>query len=590
MEGLKIEIVNKYTDKYIPHFFNNIEIQSENIADHLKTDYQYWTPDIPILIDAPTGTGKTTFVYNVLIPHAAELHKNILIVSNRVALNIQQKKVVLKSILKKPNGYFSDMALQDIDDYGFIHIVTYQGLLSHIKVNHEWMHNLEYVIFDEAHFFASDSFFNPYTQRILDNIPSTFHSAIRIYMTATSWSVLEPLAYVEQYRYSYPTSACVDAKKYPTSPSPLLNTQIRRTFCRYYKKPDYSQYKLEFVLDFTHIVEKIKSKPKEKWIIFVNDKSFGKKILSTLKSNCPKSRNRFLYFDAEEKKQIYDKDKSELNAFWNRLLTKNEFEQQVLITTSVLDCGINIEDESVKNIAICTEDRTEFVQMLGRRRLNGKNDRVKLWVLDPDPRSLRTKNHNFKNLLYLSQQLFLAQSKEKREVADEIWNNPTQLSRSLFYPKKTDYFGVNQLVKYEIERKIYFLDNLIESTNEDTIRNYHTIVESWLNIKAVNSECFSSEEINEARDDLLDFLEENKSTLLKVKNNEKIWDKYLTEEQVQFLKDKINTCREMNAIKSNKNHDTIEGKGYTIYLEKLGIKDFKLHTKKCGEWYIEKTE
>lgn len=46
----------------------------------------------------------------------------------------------------------------------------------------------------------------------------------------------------------------------------------------------------------------------------------------------------------------------------------------------------------------------------------------------------------------------------------------------------------------------------------------------------------------------------------------------------------------MNAIKSNKNHDTIEGKGYTIYLEKLGIENFKLHTKKCGEWYIEKTE
>lgn len=589
MEKLKIEIVGQYSDKYIPHFFNNIEIQSENIADHLKTDYQYWTPDIPILIDAPTGTGKTTFVYNVLIPHAAELHKNILIVSNRVALNIQQKKVVLKSILKKPKGYFSDMALQDIDDYGFIHIVTYQGLLSHIKSNREWIQNLEYVIFDEAHFFASDSFFNPYTQRILNNIPPTFHSAIRIYMTATSWSVLEPLAYTEQYLYTYPTSACVDAKKYPTSS--LLNTQFGRTFYHYYKKPDYSQYKLEFVLDFTHIVEKIKSKPKEKWIIFVNDKSFGQKILSTLKSNCPKSKNRFLYFDAEKKKQVYDKDKPELNAFWNSLLTKNEFEQQVLITTSVLDCGINIEDKSVKNIVICTEDRTEFVQMLGRRRLNGENDRIKLWVLDPDPRSLRTKNHNFKKLLYLSQQLVLAQSKGKREAADEIWNNLTQLPRSLFYPKKTDYFGVNQLVRYEIERKIYFLDNLIKSTNEDTIRNYHTIVESWLNIKAVNSKYYTPEEINKANDDLMRFLEENKSTLLKVKNNVKIWNKYLTEEQVQFLKDKINTCREMNAIKSNKNHNTIRGKGYTEYLRQLGIENFIVHTKnKSGEWYIEKTE
>lgn len=588
MEGLKVEIVSQYSDKYIPRFFNNIEIQSENIADHLKTDYQYWTPDIPILIDAPTGTGKTTFVYDVLIPHAAELHKNILIVSNRVALNIQQKKVVLKSILKKPKGYFSDMALQDIDDYGFIHIVTYQGLLSHIKANREWVHNLEYVIFDEAHFFASDSFFNSYTHIILDNIPSTFNSAIRIYMTATSWSVLEPLAYTEQYSYTYPTSACVDAKKYPTSP--LLNTQFGRTFYHYYKKPDYSQYELEFVLDITHIVEKIESKPKEKWIIFVNDKSFGKKVLSTLKSNCPKSKNRFLYFDAEKKKQVYDKDKPELNAFWNSLLTKNEFKQQVLITTSVLDCGINIEDKSVKNIVICTEDRTEFVQMLGRRRLNGENDCIKLWVLEPDPRSLRTKNQNFKKLLSLSEQLFFAQSKGKREAADEIWNNLTQLTRSLFYPKKTDYFGVNRLVKYELERKIYFLDTLIKNTNEDTIRNYHTIVESWLNIKAVNSKYYTPEEINKANDDLTKFLEENKSTLLKVKNNAKIWNKYLTEEQVQFLKDKINTCREMNAIKSNKNHDTIEGKGYTTYLKKLGIQNFKLHTKTSGEWFIEKLD
>ncbi len=36
-----------------------------------------------MLIEAQTGLGKTTFVYETLIPRALEQHKNVLIISNR---------------------------------------------------------------------------------------------------------------------------------------------------------------------------------------------------------------------------------------------------------------------------------------------------------------------------------------------------------------------------------------------------------------------------------------------------------------------------------------------------------------------------
>lgn len=578
MEGLKIKFSEPYSER-IPDFCFTEELKKGQIANLLKNEIEKWQPDTPVLIDTPTGSGKTTFIYKCIIPRAKKQNMNVLIVSNRTALNIQQKKDIMDIIFKKGKDYYSDRAYQEKDDYGFIHIVTYQGLQAHIKNNSDWIKNVGYTIFDEAHFFTSDTFFNTSAALLLKQIPKKFGHTIRIYMTATSYDVIGEISDAEEKEFKYPVG----------QPSIYI---LPRVLLRYHQKPDYSKYEMEFISDLHQVIDLIKEKPEEKWLIFVDKKANGEELCDKLLEEFSDNRNRVINFNAEKKKLILTSNKeNDLNSFWKKLLSDMKFEEQVLISTSVLDCGINIIDENVKNIVISTNEHAEFIQMLGRRRLSKNDQKLKLWVVEKSQKSLQAIKQKYEETLKISEKWENAKTiEEQNKVFYEIWENDSPLVHSLFIPSGNATLCVNYLTESQLHRRIYFLKKVIGKNEEETIRNYHQAVESWLNIKAVNSKCFSSEEINEARDDLLDFLEENKSTLLKVKNNEKIWDKYLTEEQVQFLKDKINTCREMNAIKSNKNHDTIEGKGYTIYLEKLGIKDFKLHTKKCGEWYIEKTE
>lgn len=62
-------------------------------------------------------------------------------------------------------------------------------------------------------------------------------------------------------------------------------------------------------------------------------------------------------------------EKDEEQLAWNKLKTKGTLEGKVLITTSVLDNGFSIRDKDICHIVLCTHDKTEFLQELGRCRL-----------------------------------------------------------------------------------------------------------------------------------------------------------------------------------------------------------------------------
>lgn len=548
MEGLIVKVSDPYSER-IPDFCLTKELKKGKIANLLKNEIDEWEPDTPILIDTPTGSGKTTFIYNCIIPRAKENNMNVLIVSNRTALNIQQKKDIMDKIFKQGKDYYSDRAYQEKDDYGFIHIVTYQGLQSHIENNLDWIKNVGYTIFDEAHFFTSDTFFNTSAALLLKQIPKKFGHTIRIYMTATSYDVIEEIADAEKSEFEYPENQ-----------APIYI--MPRVLLRYHQKPDYSKYEIEFISDLYQVIDGIKEKPEEKWLIFVDKKVTGEELRDKLLEEFLDDTNRVINFDAQKKKEILTSNKgNNLNDFWKKLLSDLKFEQQVLISTSVLDCGINIIDSDVKNIVISTDEHAEFIQMLGRRRLNKDDNKLKLWVVEKSQKSLQAIKQKYEEALKISEKWENAKNKkELNKVLYEIWENDSSLIHSSFMPSGNATLCVNYLTKNQLHRRIYFLSKIIGKNEKETIRNYHKAVESWLNIKAVNSKYYTPEEISMAKKDLIDFLGENTSTLLNVKNNEKNWDKYLTEEQVQILKDKINACREMNAIKPNKNHDTIEEK------------------------------
>ena len=158
--------------------FEIIKCGDNNVTDGISNSYKRWQPEIPVFISSQTGKGKNFFVENTLLPFIRKLNQEqitqnkILILSNRIALRSQMRS-----------------RLDETERTGFAKVYSYQSLLDKIddleKQQQYEDSKFSYVICDEAHFFISDSMFNPYTYEILCAIVNTFQNAIRIYMTAT---------------------------------------------------------------------------------------------------------------------------------------------------------------------------------------------------------------------------------------------------------------------------------------------------------------------------------------------------------------------------------------------------------------------
>lgn len=104
------------------------------VSDAIGDDYKNWNCADPVFIDAPTGTGKTTFVYEKLIPDAITEGHGVLIVSNRIALSMQQKRRIYRIISsfnpRLLNGLQEDDITPETYMIGPICVTTYQGLYS----------------------------------------------------------------------------------------------------------------------------------------------------------------------------------------------------------------------------------------------------------------------------------------------------------------------------------------------------------------------------------------------------------------------------------------------------------------------------
>lgn len=92
---------------------------------------------------------------------------------------------------------------------------------------------------------------------------------------------------------------------------------------------------------------------------------------------------------------------------WDKLLDTAQFEAKVLITTNVVDCGVNFKDPLLRKIASFSFDKDEILQQLGRKR-RSKNEQVELYLYDQPPEIIRRKIGNLTNM----------------QAALELWNSP----------------------------------------------------------------------------------------------------------------------------------------------------------------------
>ncbi|MDR0922922.1 MAG: DEAD/DEAH box helicase family protein, partial [Hungatella sp.] len=352
--GLEASLVSSYSYEgiYLGNVYRKV-YPFGYVSDRLKDVFSDWTCHVPVGVFSGTGTGKNTFVEKVLIPDAKRKGKSVLLFSNRVALNRQTKKRLAKIFeLEYLVDRYTDEGLDEFTDFGNLTVVSYQQLEAWINENSYKLGELKkkdfaYVVCDEAHYFTSDCSFNAFTDNSLEYIANHYLTSVRIYMTATQEEIFPILRQKEKQL------GIVYESGWPLREFEWQIYEFERDFSYI------NAYAFDGIDDLVEVI----NHSDEKWAVFVDKIDIGKQLIDKI--------GKGTLITAESKKT----ENSSYSTF-RKIIDEERFDEQVIVSTAVLENGINIKDRHVKKIAIFCNDKVRFLQMLGRIR------RVENCVLD----------------------------------------------------------------------------------------------------------------------------------------------------------------------------------------------------------------
>lgn len=417
--------------------YENVEMTERWISDGLKHELETWDyskPGLlgPVLINAPTGSGKSTFIMTDLAQRVKSFGKYVLLLSNRSVLELQQKYF----LSQQPGEIaWSGATLPGLHLIGNVLVFTYQSVLEFLEgVQQMSPYPIGAVVLDEAHFFCSDATFNADTERILNSILTHCWNCQRIYMSATPDDVRWLIAYEEQ-RYRVALNNSRDTVQMIT---------IRRnpiSSIKEYRFPvDYSNIKLSFWCEWEDVLQTIKADDTDdKWLVFVRDTETGRRLKKDLGSTAA-------FMDAA------NKERSPQRA--SDLARREYFETKVLIATSVLDNGVNFKDSRLKHIVIDSVDPVQIKQMLGRKRVQA-NETVKLHILRKTQKEVDAIRQNLYEQYQFVQELY----RDPYYAVSRRWESLSEAQRSLVKPFPNG-FHTSGYAAFQLDRMIARVDEL----------------------------------------------------------------------------------------------------------------------------------
>ena len=146
-----------------------------------------------------------------------------------------------------------------------------------------------------------------------------------------------------------------------------LRTMLEHADSELRQDQDYVQ------LDLCNI-PKIEENPDAKWLIFCENKQKGMLLKNCL---CEAHKICAAYLDADSKE----------SEEWEKLCRKERFDEQVMLCTTVLDCGVNIHDKKLRHIVLAADNQTTLIQCIGRKRLDS-NETLQVHVLEMSSQTL----------------------------------------------------------------------------------------------------------------------------------------------------------------------------------------------------------
>lgn len=496
--AVKVEIINTTDEKYLAKFIDMHLCKGASISDALTEEIPFWEPRNPVFIDAPTGFGKTTFVIKQLIPAAMASGKNVLLLSNRVALNVQVKRTFMKEFNSHYLKTLSEDGVREQEDFGCVKIISYQSLGERLKncskdiAFKEWVSKVGFVVADEAHYFAADALFNAWTGFPLHKIVEVFRHAVRIYMTATANEVRNHIAQIEESlgqtryeRYQFCLSVNPNAALFYNGPRKMV----------YYKfEADFTYIDLHFVSKLDCLSDTI-CKSNDKTLVFVDNIKKGKEFADKLEealspnnalsdSNQEDWRNKVIYLDASSKQ----------TPAWQELIEAEKFEARCLVTTKALDNGININDAALTSVVISTDDQVDFIQMLGRKR-RADGEKIQLYVVVPSKSGLQFRKKKIDEHLDMASEYL--RTKNKGAILQKIYMQGKSEEYNTLFPMNNDgAIYLNDVAYIKLQRKL----NLYEAILSDAT-TFEESVAGWLGKTYTSPETMRAE--------LVAFLESN---------------------------------------------------------------------------------
>jgi superfamily II DNA or RNA helicase len=463
----------------------NKKLNLKWVADTIGNDYKKWKRGDIILIQAQTGTGKTFFVKNTLIPHL-DYDEKMLIVCNRRYLKMQIKIDLLKRI--DPEGYIqilknhgiescniSDLRLDDLEKITQIDNVTIVSYhkIQYLLIDEQYLgkefslDEYDYIVCDEAHYITHDASFNNKTRFAFQKLTQEhMPSSKLIFISAT----LDDIQRVISNRYN---NRDKDTEDYSLH---IYSTGI-----------DYSYLDIKYLKrdNVQNIVNLIRNDTTdEKWLIFVSSHKTADKIKEALGDISEIVRSGS---NNEEIKSI---------------IATSKFNCKVLIATKVLDNGVNFNDDKLTNIIIQAWDEITFIQELGRKRINIEDaQKVNLYIPRKSKMSFSTLRTNSYNKIEKAIKLYETDIVNFNKKYDLDAN---KIPATIFYKDKESW-EINAIGYYNFTQTLNFIDDMMDKLSRS---KYAYILEqlSWLELEhTFNSDSLLGEIVNLADKEKEDF-------------------------------------------------------------------------------------
>lgn len=371
---------------------------SQYLSEDIKQPIVHSPPGSPrnvYLLKAPTGSGKTTFFIEELVPEARRREQAVLLIVNRSVLTEQLTNIYLKELGIPPGAIeFSQAGIYPLGD---LVVCSYQYMAQrlqdkdtpNIKIGPFEAKEYAFVVCDECHYFIADSVFTTDSAPLV-NLPKVFAQSVRIYASATISPVRNVILKMEQVvdlAENFPHWEIWPGFRYARN---NMISQIHSNhngllqYAAFFEvtgaEPNYSYLHPRILADgqalWDDVIEQHEAHRLHKAVVFVDSKKQGTDCKNKLNQHGISAA--FIFSEASSGSYSMDElDKKVLE----EIKAKSRFESvSVLIATSVLDNGTNLIDKDITHLYISGTEYMAAVQQAGRVRMYEEGQTLELVI------------------------------------------------------------------------------------------------------------------------------------------------------------------------------------------------------------------